>query len=118
MKWTVEPGEFAIMVGASSEDIRLNGILTVEDYQARLQALESQNPVSPVTASTDMENAPNVLDKQKNTVWQGNKGDYITFALKNGSKINEVAIAFKRDNGLPAEFEIQLSGGGGQWWAA
>ena len=115
MKWTVEPGEFAIMVGASSEDIRLNGILTVEDYQARLQALESQNPVSPVTASTDMENAPNVLDKQKNTVWQGNKGDYITFALKNGSKINEVAISFKRDNGLPAEFEIQLSGGGGQF---
>lgn len=115
MKWTVEPGEFAIMVGASSEDIRLNGILTVEDYQARLQALESQNPVSPVTASTDIENAPNVLDKQKNTVWQGNKGDYITFALKNGSKINEVAIAFKRDNGLPAEFEIQLSGGGGQF---
>jgi len=115
MKWTVEPGEFAIMVGASSEDIRLNGILTVEDYQARLQALESQNPVSPVTASTDMGNAPNVLDKQKNTVWQGNKGDYITFALKNGSKINEVAIAFKRDNGLPAEFEIQLSGGGGQF---
>lgn len=115
MKWTVEPGEFAIMAGASSEDIRLNGILTVEDYQARLQALESQNPVSPVTASTDMENAPNVLDKQKNTVWKGNKGDYITFALKNGSKINEVAIAFKRDNGLPAEFEIQLSGGGGQF---
>ena len=115
MKWTVEPGEFAIMAGASSEDIRLNGILTVEDYQARLQALESQNPVSPVTASTDMENAPNVLDKQKNTVWQGNKGDYITFALKNGSKINEVAIAFKRDNRLPAEFEIQLSGGGGQF---
>ncbi|WP_270423670.1 glycoside hydrolase family 3 N-terminal domain-containing protein [Bacteroides stercoris] len=115
MKWTVEPGEFAIMAGASSEDIQLNGILTVEDYQARLQALESQNPVSPVTASTDMENAPNVLDKQKNTVWQGNKGDYITFALKNGSKINEVAIAFKRDNGLPAEFEIQLSGGGGQF---
>lgn len=115
MKWTVEPGEFAIMAGASSEDIRLNGILTVEDYQARLQALESQNPVSPVTASTDMENAPNVLDKQKNTVWQGNKGDYITFALKNGSKINEVAIACKRDNGLPAEFEIQLSGGGGQF---
>ena len=115
MKWTVEPGEFAIMAGASSEGIRLNGILTVEDYQARLQALESQNPVSPVTASTDMENAPNVLDKQKNTVWQGNKGDYITFALKNGSKINEVAIAFKRDNGLPAEFEIQLSGGGGQF---
>ncbi len=115
MKWIVEPGEFAIMAGASSEDIRLNGILTVEDYRSRLHALESQKPVSPVTASTDMENAPNVLDGKISTVWQGNKGDYITFALKNGAKIDEVSIAFKRDNKLPAEFEIQLSGGGGQF---
>ena len=115
MKWIVEPGEFAIMAGASSEDIRLNGILTVEDYRSRLHALESQKPVSPVTASTDMENAPNVLDGKISTVWQGNKGDYITFALKNGAKVDEVSIAFKRDNKLPAEFEIQLSGGGGQF---
>ena len=115
MKWIVEPGEFAIMAGASSEDIRLNDILTVEDYRSRLHALESQKPVSPVTASTDMENAPNVLDGKISTVWQGNKGDYITFALKNGAKVDEVSIAFKRDNKLPAEFEIQLSGGGGQF---
>ena len=115
MKCIVEPGEFAIMAGASSEDIRLNGILTVEDYRSRLHALESQKPVSPVTASTDMENAPNVLDGKISTVWQGNKGDYITFALKNGAKVDEVSIAFKRDNKLPAEFEIQLSGGGGQF---
>ena len=115
MKWIVEPGEFAIMAGASSEDIRLNGILTVEDYRSRLHALESQKPVSPVTASTDMENAPNVLDGKISTVWQGNKGDYITFALKNGAKVDEVSIAFKRDNKLPTEFEIQLSGGGGQF---
>ena len=115
MKWTVEPGEFALMAGASSEDIRLNGILTVEDYQSRLQALESRKPVSPVTASTDMENASKVLDGEINTAWQGNKGDYITFALKNGAKIDEISIAFKRENKLPAEFEIQLSGGGGQF---
>ena len=115
MKWIVEPGEFAITAGASSEDIRLNGILTVEDYRSRLHALESQKPVSPVTASTDMENAPNVLDGKISTVWQGNKGDYITFALKNGAKVDEVSIVFKRENKLPAEFEIQLSGGGGQF---
>lgn len=29
MKWVVEPGEFTVMIGASSADIRLNAILTV-----------------------------------------------------------------------------------------
>jgi len=56
-----------------------------------------------------------VLDGKISTVWQGNKGDYITFALKNGAKVDEVSIVFKRENKLPAEFEIQLSGGGGQF---
>jgi len=31
MNWTVEPGEFLIMIGSSSEDIRLSGSLWVEE---------------------------------------------------------------------------------------
>nr|WP_302831956.1 beta-glucosidase [uncultured Bacteroides sp.] len=115
MKWVVEPGDFTLMAGASSEDIRLNGTLKVVDYQERMRELEAQKPVSPVTASTNQESAKNVLDGKINTIWQGNKGDYITFALKNGAKIDKVSIAFVRDNKLPADFEIQLSGGGGQF---
>ena len=115
MKWVVEPGDFVLMTGASSEDIRLNGTLTVEDYQTRAKAIEAQKPAKRVSASTNPEDAENVLDEKINTVWQGNKGDYITFALKNGAKVDKVAIAFTRDNNLPATFEIQLSGGGGQF---
>lgn len=115
MKWMVEPGDFVLMAGASSEDIRLNGTLTVEDYQTRAKAIEAQKPAKRVSASTNPEDAENVLDEKINTAWQGNKGDYITFALKNGAKVDKVAIAFTRDNNLPATFEIQLSGGGGQF---
>lgn len=115
MKWVVEPGDFVLMAGASSEDIRLNGTLTVEDYQTRTKAIEAQKPAKRVSASTNPEDAENVLDEKINTAWQGNKGDYITFALKNGAKVDKVAIAFTRDNNLPATFEIQLSGGGGQF---
>lgn len=115
MKWVVEPGDFVLMTGASSEDIRLNGTLTVEDYQTRAKAIEAQKPAKRVSASTNSEDAENVLDEKINTAWQGNKGDYITFALKNGAKVDKVAIAFTRDNNLPATFEIQLSGGGGQF---
>ena len=115
MKWVVESGDFVLMAGASSEDIRLNGTLTVEDYQTRAKAIEAQKPAKRVSASTNPEDAENVLDEKINTAWQGNKGDYITFALKNGAKVDKVAIAFTRDNNLPATFEIQLSGGGGQF---
>lgn len=115
MKWIVEPGDFVLMAGASSEDIRLNGTLTVEDYQTRAKAVEAQKPAKRVSASTNQKDAENVLDGKINTVWQGNKGDYITFALKNGVKADKVAIAFTRDNNLPATSEIQLSGGGGQF---
>ena len=115
MKWVVEPGDFVLMTGASSEDIRLNGTLTVEDYQTRAKAIEAPKPAKRVSASTNPEDAENVLDEKINTAWQGNKGDYITFALKNGAKVDKVAIAFTRDNNLPATFEIQLSGGGGQF---
>lgn len=115
MKWVVEPGDFVLMAGASSEDIRLNGTLTVEDYQTRAKAIEAQKPAKRVSASTNPEDAENVLDEKINAAWQGNKGDYITFALKNGTQVDKVTIAFTRDNNLPATFEIQLSGGGGQF---
>ncbi|WP_300852148.1 glycoside hydrolase family 3 N-terminal domain-containing protein [uncultured Bacteroides sp.] len=114
MEWVVEPGDFSIMLGASSEDIRLSGTLTVEDPNAPARTSSAKTD-SPVTASTNQESVMNVLDKKIDTAWEGNKGDYITFALENGSKVDNVSIAFSRSNGLPAEFEIQLSSGGGQF---
>ena len=115
MKWVVKPGEFSIMAGASSEDIRLSGMLQVEEYATRLQAIEAQKTQSPVTASTNPESTSLVLDGKADTSWQGNKGDYITLSLDNSPHVEKVDITFTRENNLPAEFEIQLSGGGGQF---
>ncbi len=111
--WVVEPGDFSIMLGASSEDIRLTGTLTVkEPGSIDMEKAKTDNPVS---ASTNMEMTGNTLDHDFSTSWEGNKGDYITFALENGAKVDGLSIAFSRENGLPTEFEIQLSGGGGQF---
>ena len=115
MKWVVEPGEFVVMAAASSEDIRQTTILRVENYATRNARLEAEKPENPVTASTNPESALHVLDGDNQTFWQGNKGDYLTFALKGNPKVDEVTVTFTRNNKLPANFEIQLSGGGGQF---
>lgn len=115
MKWVVEPGEFVVMAAASSEDIRQTAVLRVEDYATRNARLKAQKKESPVTASTNPESVLNVLDGKPETYWQGNKGDYLTVTLKGNPKVDEVTLTFSRDNQLPANFEIQLSGGGGQF---
>ena len=115
MKWVVEPGEFVVMAGASSEDIRQTMVLNVEDYHTRNARLEAEKPEKPVSASTNPEDVMKVLDGDNTTYWQGNKGDYLTFALKGNPKVDEVSITFVRENNLLSTFEIQLSGGGGQF---
>lgn len=115
MKWVVEPGEFVVIAGSSSEDIRQTTVLNVEDYHTRNARLEAEKPEKPVSASTNLEDVMKVLDGDNTTYWQGNKGDYLTFALKGNPKVDEVSITFVRENNLPSTFEIQLSGGGGQF---
>lgn len=115
MKWVVEPGEFVVIAGSSSEDIRQTTVLNVEDYHTRNARLEAEKPEKPVSASTNPEDVMKVLDSDNTTYWQGNKGDYLTFALKGNPKVDEVSITFVRENNLPSTFEIQLSGGGGQF---
>ena len=113
--WVVEPGDFKVMVGASSEDIRLNDRFTVVEYgkeQANISAASRQQ--KSVIASSTQESAPSVLAGNPSTAWKANKGEYITFALENNASPNNIAIAWK-EKSKDAKFEIQLSGGGGQF---
>ena len=114
MHWVVEPGDFTLMLGASSTDIRLNGTLTVVE-PGQAPATNTNKDSTPVSASTNADTVDNIIDNNLTTFWEGNKGDYITFTLQNGAKIDGVSIAFSRENRLETDFEIQLSSGGGQF---
>jgi hypothetical protein len=114
MHWVVEPGEFTLMIGASSTDIRLNGTLTVSGYGDNVISKNTKDD-SPISASTNQGTVNHVIDNDLSTFWEGNKGDYITFALENEAKINSISITFNRENKVSTDFEIQLSSGGGQF---
>lgn len=100
--WVVEPGDFKIMIGASSEDIRLSDILTVKDFkefakeEQKNKKLESKN------------------DGQIALSWSGKKGDDLTFSMVEGSKPETIGIYWKSVSD-PTTFEIHVSSGGGQF---
>lgn len=75
------------MAGASSEDIRLSDKFMVMEYGMNGVLSETGNgKENAISASTEMQNVGMTLDNNLKTCWQGNKGDYITFALENGAK--------------------------------
>lgn len=103
--WVVEPGDFRVMIGASSEDIRLKDIFSVVAYgeQAVTKHVSSVN-----------ESVANVLDNNQNTEWNGTRGDYLTFVMEDNTQPDKMSIYWKAVE-HPAAFEIQLSSGGGQF---
>ncbi len=104
-KWVVEPGDFKIMLGASSTDIRLSGLLKVTNSKEKRQMQQQQHENTPVK---------HVTDNNQATVWSGTKGDYLTFAMKENARPEKIVIYWSKIE-EPAAFEIQASSGGGQF---
>lgn len=112
--WTVEPGDFTLMIGASSEDIKLRKDFTVVEAGRLLEMRSSERQdayASKVSASINNESAVNTVDNNLNTVWKGTQNQYITYELRSGAVPSSIDIAW--EEGAPVEFEIQLSSGGG-----
>lgn len=114
-KWVIEPGKFNIMVGAASDKIKLKGTLIyADDAQSKLDGnQEKTNLSNALTASASENKAPNVIDHKKDTVWPAESGDYITMTLKENTTPKKFSILWNQ--GSKANFEIQLSSGGGQF---
>lgn len=112
-KWVVEPGEFKVMVAASSTDVRLTDSFTVVEYDGT----PVTDKISQATGKTGSQgNTPLdlVTDNNFSTGWKGKKGEYITFPLKTDAVTRNIQIAWK-EKSSDAKFEIQVSEGGGQF---
>lgn len=114
-KWVIEPGVFKVMIGASSEDIRLNEQLEVVEY-GKVTATNSGNSSSSqyITASSNNEQAKYVIDNNYSTAWKGTSGEYINFELETGTVLRQISVAWKEKESNTT-YEIQISGGGGQF---
>ncbi|MBO4340678.1 MAG: glycoside hydrolase family 3 C-terminal domain-containing protein [Bacteroidales bacterium] len=98
MKRVVECGDFDILVGASSTDIRL---------QAKLRVSDGNDPLDedfyPDDASTRRACFPASI----------NVSEDVTVPLKEGKLINDLAVEWGK--GTECEFEILFTNGGGQF---
>lgn len=113
-EWVVEPGDFKIMIGASSENIKLNKKLTVVDPGTKAMLEKKTDGLSNVlVASARQETASHVVDGNTSTSWSAGPGEYITLSLVEGTQPRKMDVVW--GSGTDAEFEIQVSGGGGQF---
>lgn len=105
-EWVVEPGDFRIMIGASSEDIRLNDTLSVISYKEYAENQKTNHPTPLKTKNSTISNTSGP--------WSGSKGDYLTISLKENAQPDKISLSWKEIQ-EPTTFEIQLSSGGGQF---
>ncbi len=99
MKRVVEPGDFDIMVGASSTDIRL---------QRRLAVTPDGRPVKTGSAYPDDASAV-----RASLPAEIGKGEDVTFPLAPEARIDWLTIIWGK--GTDCEFEILTTNGGGQF---
>jgi beta-glucosidase len=116
-KWVVEPGDFKVMIGASSEDIRLEGNFTVIDENCSQRTESGINSANELTVTSDpiSDSVRNITDSNPLTCWYGEKDNSFTITLPAQKKINTLNIYWGDKTDIDAEFEIQLSKGGGQF---
>ncbi len=105
------------MIGASSEDIRLDDTFTVIDsIEGANDVLSSPTKVRYSVASDPSDDsATNVLNHDKKSIWTGSKGHTLTISLLQSDKVEEIKIVFDNKSKNLSKYKIRLSKGGGQF---
>ena len=110
----VEPGDFKVMMGASSEDIRLEDTFTVTAPKASMVAKNRAHRLD-VVAVPATPTAQYAVDGNTSTYWQGQTNASLTVSVPASEKLGCLTIVFAKGCSPDAEFTIQLSSGGGQF---
>lgn len=110
----VEPGDFKVMMGASSEDIRLEDAFTVTAPNASMAVKDRAHRLD-VVAVPATPTAQYAVDGNTSTYWQGQTNASLTVSVPASEKLRSLTIVFAKGSSPDAEFTIQLSSGGGQF---
>ncbi|TKG97119.1 beta-glucosidase [Puteibacter caeruleilacunae] len=118
-KRVIEPGGFNVMIGASSEDIRVSDTFTVADSGSKMSASTKGRKAQKeeyIHSEQNADELDKLFDNNTATGWHFSvKQSVVDFDLIDHANPNEIDICWLKDNQADCRFEIQLSGGGGQF---
>lgn len=104
-KWVVEPGEFRLMIGASSTDIRLKD---------KIEVVGEDNAAEEKVENTALAAINKVIDGNTATTIDCKAGEYLTFPLRDDANPRQITIHWAKVSANTI-VTIQLSSGGGQF---
>lgn len=112
-KLVVEPGDFKIMVGSSSEDIRLTDTFNVsgdDGSRSNVASLPFSMVAQPISSSLQY-----LTDGNPSTFWTAEKDNSLTISVPATEKTNALTFVWADSSTPDAEFVVQISSGGGQF---
>jgi beta-glucosidase len=122
MQRVVEPGEFKVMIGASSEDIRLNGSFIVgseKELAAAQKKPEENSTIEGMVKSAKhnpVDKPAYVIDGDSTTRWtSGEKDAWIELGLGEDHQVSEISIQWYKGAERKYKFEIQSVSSTGSW---
>ena len=121
LKWFTEAGEFLVMIGASSENIKLQKSFELaekENVAVIRNLINKKNLLASYISTSDMQTAerlPNLLDGDLTTRWTSNTKDpYVEFELVEKAEPDEIQISWYLGDSRKYKFDVKISAGGGQ----